>query len=61
MPSLGENARKIAILEAKLEYYEERLMSQIGPPNEEELLRRIEENYPEVDAVSLDGVDPANL
>jgi hypothetical protein len=59
--SIGGLATKIAELEAKLDYYDERLSEEIGPPNEVEIMRRIQEEYPAVDANSLDEIDPANL
>jgi hypothetical protein len=67
MPAIGENAKKVAILEAKLEYFEDWFSPEGGgsipvpPPDETEILRRVKENYPNVEAASLDAVDPSNL
>jgi len=55
--SMSSLARKVLILEAKLDYYQDHLSEQTDPPNDQEVMRRLQDMYPNLEAESIHEID----
>ena len=55
--SMSALAERVMRLEAKLDYYEENLDDQVDPPSEEDLIERVKEKYPGVEADTIGEID----